>query len=496
MGESETPRNPRLTDDDFDAGANDGEGSEGLVSGDGLPAWAFSLSRREKLRRGGFTALIILLVAFLLLGGPGAVFTRLSGAFHVNYVPWADLQAPATSKPPERPSLSLGQVRLPPGTARTSSLHVGPSNTPDGSAYACWVNSDAQVHGGGIGALHFAALSNTTGQWRSQSPPSRDGNSCYVTADTTAPNRVLLAIWQTAAAAINCGLPALYVSVNNGQTWRAAPWPSSSLSACLYAISFVQGQIYALADAPLLPVSQLRGKAPGHFVVTGDLGGSWRAVDGSFTDLTTLYIVGIRPGGHLLVQKAATDGGQSSSLFESGDNGATWRSLGPIPGVASQVYASSDPNDTRQGGFGRLYLIGRRPTGSGADGLSVPYFATAYAGSAWTTIAAPPISLAPVALDDTPIITADVGPGDSLVLTLATALDGSGSSSASPALWSWDPSATTWTREPYDIPLNSALQGHSWSNGHMTAWLLITSSGAPQVAEIQTYVLPVVPAGS
>jgi hypothetical protein len=79
------------------------------------------------------------------------------------------------------------------------------------------------------------------------------------------------------------------------------------------------------------------------------------------------------------------------------------------------------------------------------------------------------------------------------VLTLAFALGADGSPSGGPTLWSWDPASKAWTLQPYDIPLNSALQGHSWSNGRMMAWLFISSTSAPQVAEIQTYVLPISP---
>jgi hypothetical protein len=262
------------------------------------------------------------------------------------------------------------------------------------------------------------------------------------------------------------------------------------MPACLNSLAFMGGQIYALADTSLLPATQSHGAAQGRFIATNDLGAHWRAVDSGFNNPATFYVVGIRPGGHLLVQATSADG-QTSQLYLSDDDGASWRALGSLPGVAPEVYASSDPSDTTHGGFGRLYLIGRQPTGSASGEGGAPYYASAYVGSAWTTFDAPPITRALGGPTDTPILTADVGPGDSLVLTLATALDTSGAPAANPALWSWDPSATTWTLQPYDIPLNSALQGHSWSNGHMMAWLLITSSGAPQAAEIQTYVLPV-----
>lgn len=466
-----------------------GEDVENLTALDGLPVWVSSLSRRGKLRRGGLAALLVSLVAFLLLGGPGAVFSHVSGSIHVASVPWAALQPSPSTQPRAPASVALSQVRLPPGTARTSSLHVSPSNTPNGSAYACWVSSDAQVHGGGVGALHFATLGAPSGQWVTHGAPSREGNSCFVASDSAAPTRVLFAVWPSAAASANCGLPILYVSADDGRTWRQAPWPNGNMSACLNSLAFVGGQIYALADTPLLSGSQSRGAAQGQFIATNDLGAHWRALDNGFSNPASFFVVGIRPGGHLLAQATDADG-QASQLYLSDDDGVSWRALGPLPGVAPEVYASSDPTDTAHGGFGRLYLIGRQPADD-ATSVSAPYYASAYVGTAWTTFDAPPIARALGGPTDTPILTADVGPHDSLVLTLATALDSSGAPAASPALWSWDPSATTWTLQPYDIPLNSALQGHSWSNGHMMAWLLITSSGAPQAAEIQTYVLPV-----
>ena len=491
MGEHDAARHPPSEDDDLTAGADtDSDAGDPLASGESS-WWAFSLSRGEKLRRGGRAALLVAAVAFLLLGGPGALFSALSGSMPFTHVRWASLPAPRIVSHSAQPALSLGEVRLPPGTARTSSLHVSPSNTPNGSAYACWVNSDAQAHGAGVGALHFATLSNPSAQWLAHAPPERDGNSCYVAADSTAPNRVLFALWQSADAAVNCTLPALYVSEDVGHSWRAVSWAAPSVSACLYSLSFTQGQIYALADAPLLPASQMRGSSPAHFVLTADFGRSWRALDHGFADMAMFYVVGIRPGGHLLVQ-SATQAQQRSSLYESDNDGASWRALGQLPASPAQIYVSSDPNATGQGGFGRLYLIGRQPadaTGAGA----APYYAWAALGGPWTPIAPPPMSSGSVSRVDNPIVTADVGPGDSLVLTLATALDSTGSPGASPALWSFDPATTRWARQPYDIPLNSSLQGHSWSNGHMMAWLLITSSGAPQVAEIQTYVLPVGP---
>jgi hypothetical protein len=487
MGDSDTPPASRPPTRD---GAEREEDGENLTAVDGFPVWVSSLSRRGKLRRGGLTALLVSLVAFLLLGGPNALFTHVSGSIHVASVPWAALQPSPATQPRVAASVALSQVRLPPGTARTSSLHVSPSNTANGSAYACWVSSDAQVHGGGIGALHFATLGAPSGQWATHGAPTPEGNSCFVASDSAAPARVLFAVWPSAAASSNCGLPILYVSADDGRTWRQAPWPDGNMPACLNSLAFMGGQIYALADTSLLPATQSHGAAQGRFIATNDLGAHWRAVDSGFNNPATFYVVGIRPGGHLLVQATSADG-QTSQLYLSDDDGASWRALGSLPGVAPEVYASSDPSDTTHGGFGRLYLIGRQPTGSASGEGGAPYYASAYVGSAWTTFDAPPITRALGGPTDTPILTADVGPGDSLVLTLATALDTSGAPAANPALWSWDPSATTWTLQPYDIPLNSALQGHSWSNGHMMAWLLITSSGAPQAAEIQTYVLPV-----
>ena len=483
MGDGDTPPFSR------EPVSDGGEDVENLTVIDGQPVWASSLSRRGKLRRGGLTALLVTLVAFLLLGGPNAVFTHVSGSIHVATVPWAALQPSPATQPRAPASVALSQVRLPPGTARTSSLHVSPSNTPNGSAYACWVSSDAQVHGGGIGALHFATLGAPSGQWVTHGAPTPEGNSCFVASDSAAPARVLFAVWPSAAASANCGLPILYVSVDGGHTWRQAPWPVTDLSACLNSLAFVGGQIYALADTALLPASQSRGAAQGRFIASNDLGSHWRALDGGFNTPASFYVVGVRPAGHLLAQ-ATSAAGQTSQLYVSDDDGATWRALGPLPGVAPEVYASSDPTDTAHGGFGRLYLIGRQLPDA-ATSVSAPLYASAYVDTGWTTFAAPPITRALGGPTDTPILTADVGPDDSLVLTLATALDTNGAPAASPALWSWDPSATTWTLQPYNIPLNSALQGHSWSNGHMMAWLLITSNGAPQAAEIQTYVLPV-----
>lgn len=493
MGEHDAaPTSPDDEDLDGYAGPGDADDADDALIGGESRWWAFSLSREEKLRRGGRAALLVGLVAFLLLGGPGALFNALSSSMPYNHVRWASLPAPQIVSHPVRPSLSLGQVRLPPGTARTSSLHVSPSNTPNGSAYACWVNSDAQAHGGGVGALHFATLSSPDTQWLAHAPPERDGNSCFIASDPTTPARVLFALWQSADAAENCALPTLYVSVDNGYSWRGVSWPAPSASACLYSLSFIQGQIYALADAPLLPASQRQRGSPGHFVATANYGTSWRALDRGFTDMSMFYVVGIRPGGHLLAQ-STTQAEPHSFLYESDNDGASWRSLGQFPVSPAQAYVSSDPNDTGQGGFGRLYLIGRKAADAGGAGASAPYFAWATLGGPWIPFAAPPNSSGSPSLQDNPIITADVGPRDSLVLTLATALDSNGSPGASPALWSWDPASTRWARQPYDIPLNSSLQGHSWSDGHMMAWLLITSSGAPQVAEIQTYVLPVGP---
>ena len=488
MGERDTPLSPGEEYDGHDRGD---EGDELAETYEGRAAWAFSLTRREKVRRGGFSALLIAAVAFVVLGGPGALFTGLSGAMRTTSAPWSALrQTAANIQPPARPTLPLAQVRLPPGTARTSSLRVSPLNTATGGANACWISSDAQARGGGIGALHFATLKSTTGQWVAHPPPARNANSCYIASDTTDPNRVLFALWQTEAAAANCGLPALYVSPDGGLTWHAARWPEPNASACLYALSTVQHQIYALADAPLLSASQPHGNAPAHFIMSANDGKSWRPMDNGFVDMSNFYIVGVRPGGHVLAQATTEASGQPGALFETDNNGATWRSLGDLPGRAVEVYASSDPRDTAHGGFGRLYLIGRQGSSGGGNGASQPYIATAYAGSQWTPLPAPPEN-APAGSVNTAIITSDVGPDDSLVVTLATALASNGSPAASPALWAWDPTTSGWTRQPYDIPLNSASQGHSWANGHMLTWLLITSSGAAQVAEIQTYVLPV-----
>jgi hypothetical protein len=451
---------------------------------------AARLTRRQKLMRGVGGLLALVVIGFLLLGGPANTLALLSS-----------LRQPQLALAALPPTLHLSQPRflsLPPGMTSPSSLRVSPAS---GDLYACWTQPDPATRPGGIpsSTLHLAVLHGSTSDWTAVRPPLARVDSCLLVPDTASPASVLLSVYGTAPKAADastvCALPTLYYSADAGHSWAQAVWPSTHVAACSVRLALVDGRIYVYADTPLLPPALLPAGARGRLITSADVGATWHAADDGLPETDSFALVGLRPGGHLLAETFDNSGVSSATLWESETAGADWRSLGLLPGAYPQVYASSDAAEVSNGGWGRLYVSALTPATGAVDGRSggTPLVATGWPDTRWSTLPPPPAT----GLGDTyvgQVEVAAVGPASALLLLRVAPVSGKNDLAPPLDIWLWNPAHTGWRRATFPLPGGSVAQGESWSGGTLHLWFVRFGSGA--LPSLDILALDVPPSGT
>jgi hypothetical protein len=476
-GDERAALDPAVGDDDAD---------ERTFVALGGGSWERRLTRREKMVRAGSVVAVVLVVALALIGGPGAVLASLGNAARaLNPAPVAQAAAPPVS--------NVLDVPVPANTAQNPQVSLRPVNGPETLAYACWVDEPASAYGERAATLHVAVYAVASHNWTLLTSPVAQSAGCTVITDMTAPARVVLALSRLVGAGGPCRLPDLYRSEDRGAHWAPAPWPDGTLAPCDAQFVMEGGRLYAERDAS--PSGQ-----PFWLSVTADGGASWAAADGGLAGLTDVALVALRPGGRLLAEGIDPRRRGSTTLWQSDDAGAHWRFLLTVPGSRPRVYASSDPEATANGGWGRLYAYAGQATASSGSSLggltgfgengANATLETAFAEPAWmvsrlqpngaATPAWSPVALEPDAAstDQRPagawLRDAGEAPGGGMLFTQP---DGSGNVTNIVApfdLVAWN--GRVWRLLPQVIPANTTLQGISWNHGVMRLWTTHKSS--------------------
>lgn len=459
----------------------DDQDVQNFVVESGTPSFARSLTRRQKMLRGGIALLVVVATAFFLLGGPGAT-ASLVESLHQRVAVAAPIPLARVEQ--------LAAVRLPPGSATIATLRVSPAAGGIGAAYACWVSPRAVVNDVEVGRLHVAALGGAAQSWRDVTPPVASAVRCAITADSVSPRTAILSVYTHTGSGAACTLPTLYLTADGGGTWQPVAWPDANTRACSVGLGLAQDTIYATSSEPLVPAAGRPAGTGGHVIVSEDAGRSWHVADttpGAAAGFALLDIgfalLDIRPGGRLLAEATDASKRNAVALWESRDDGRSWRSLGDLPGADPQVYVSLDPAETGDGGWGRLYLSAHNAAGQ-------PFFATATAGSGWRTLPALPLASADDGVEGGDFTSAGVGP-DGLLFVTRT-LVGSNAHTFTPqrAIWIWEPRHGAWLFSPVGLPPNTLEQGVSWSRQGMTLWMTIIHQGIPPTVQIATLTVP------
>jgi hypothetical protein len=205
--------------------------------------------------------------------------------------------------------------------------------------------------------------------------------------------------------------------------------------------------------------------------------------------------VALRPGGRLLAQGDDPQAPMMTALWQSEDAGLHWRLLAAVPGAQAQVYASSNPDDSADGGWGRLY-VSAQSTGTpfipaGGDGRldSAPagdnFLATGFAGQRWAIspfgldgALVPAWSAVQMAPDNGTLDArpagywqpdASEGPVGSLLFTRPVLLNDNTYILPPFNLLIWD--GHQWRQSVHTIPANALWQSVSWNGGVMRIWI-------------------------
>lgn len=441
----------------------------------GAPSFTLRLTRRQKLLRGGVALLVVVAAAFVLLGGPSATASLLDSP----HQPVA-----AAARIPMAHVGQLAAISLPPGSATIPTLHIGPAAGGPGAAYACWTSPVVGVGGVTAGILHVTALTAGSLRWRAVSPPVTHATRCDIVADAVKPQAALLSVLTRPGDGAVCLLPDLYLTTDGGATWQKASLPDSHLHVCSVNLDLEDGRIYATSDVPLLPTQSGAPNVFGRLIVSTDRGRTWRAADGALGSAASITLAGIRPGGRLLVVVSSPVHPGISVLWESGDDGISWRSLGTLPGTYAQVYVSQNPADTASGGWGRLYVRTQAPAQSDGGGGPHTYYATGYPGSGWRVV--PSLPVAPINRGGGSVDALDAGVGPGGLLYVTQVIAGLNDRAFTPprTVWIWDPRQSRWLLSPVGLPANTLAQGMSWTATTMYLWLIIVHQGIPPTVQI------------
>jgi hypothetical protein len=432
----------------------------------GTPTFTRRLTRSQKLQRGAVVMLAVAVAAFALLGGPQTLGALLRQPGH--QVVRAESRVYAA--PP------LVHIAPPVGAATTPTLSVSPAPGADGAAYSCWVGPETSAPNGTAAQLHVALYNSHTHLWTRLMPPTERAARCRIMADAVQPGQALLSVYT--GQGVSCLPPDLYFTSDTGAAWRRVAWPAQTSSACGLRLQLVGGRIYAQADTPLLTSTSVPG-GRARLLTTGDLGATWLSADAGLPSGVAYSVLAVRPGGRLLVETVSGAEPGDATLWQSRDTGASWQSLGRLPGTAPRVYVSSDPGATDHGGWGRLYLS--------AYHRGQLILATSYPGGRWSAVPLPPADGSsggqPAAVSPDTF----VGPDGMLLLALPASSTVQRPFTPAAVLWRWNPREGTWLLAPYLMPANTLTRSSAWTAGSLENWLTVVHPGIPPFVEIVAF---------
>jgi hypothetical protein len=493
-----------------DLGASDAAGDERTFIPISGGSWERRLTRREKTVRSAASLGVGLVIVLVLIGGPGTVLATLSRlAGSLSAVPVAQAAPQATD---------TIDIPIPADIAKNPLISLAAVDGAQALAYTCWVDEDPKLLGEQVGPLHLATYALGPHLWTLLAPPVAASAGCALVTDMSEPNRVVLVLARAVSPGAPCQLPDLYGSADRGSHWAAIPWPAAALVPCDVRFEMEGGRLYAQGDTPLLPPEAGPAESPrgaaGLLIVTADDGTTWSAADNGLAELTTFSLVALRPGGRLLAQGDDSEARDPTTLWQSDDSGRHWTLLTTLPGTHPRVYASSNPQDTDNGGWGRLYLYARTATApplQSLTGVVTPAgasLATGFAEPSWTPsryqlsgAAAPTwitVALAPDAAttDERPagdwLRDAGEGPAGSLLFTQPNVSSNiiTVTSPFNVLVWNGD----HWSVTPQVIPANAFLQSVSWDDGVMRIWVT-HKRGILRPVQLLTYTLSSVDIG-
>ena len=493
MGDRDNPHTASAdgtADEAGDASFEAADAPDTLVCDGGQPLWGRRLTRRARLWRGAVGVSVVLLVAYLLVGGPAMAFAAIT-AF------WAS-HAPVTRAAiqPAFAGASYNRALLPPSADDAPDLRLTPAPSAAAVAYACWI-APRTVHPDS-GPLHLFDTTDSGDHWQRLTLPTPSAPDCALVVDGADPRSIALLLGDNLLTDVTCALPTVYVSGDAGQAWRRVTWPAAQLSACNFHLASEAGHLFAWADTPLLPASQQHFGAMGRLIVSGDAGQSWREADAGLPTSGNFALLGLRvqmPTGlvKLLAQVDATTPG-GSILVQSQDSSASWQSYGRLPGVHPQVIVSGDPAATDHGGWGRLYELAQSAPNGAAGGSASYSLATAYFNENWRAIPLPPpvmdvagdqgganTSANTSATNDysNQVSLLGVGPGEHL-LALRGALPTDETRQSPPRrIWQWNTSTSRWLLSDILFPGNVIATLPAWSQGRLTFWLMVVNITSP-----------------
>ena len=447
-------------------------------------AWEAGLTLRQKAWRGGAIAVLVALTLYLLLGGPTATvgaFAALNARLH-----------------PPKPQPTLAErgyvsIKSPPGSYNLSGMSVAPVAGEAGAAWTCWASPFAANGKAHVWTAHAYVTANGGAHWNALALPETSAQGCAVNADSERPSSALFVLTQGLAPDGSCIAPYLYLTSDTGASWTHVPWPiGPSDGACSFTTALQGGAIYVWSDKPIVRGTNAYIPPTGRLIVTRDGGQTWALADTGLDDSSGLDIVGFRPGGHILATTAnVRKSGSSSTLMTSDDYGATWRSLGDLPGAFPQVFVSNDNAATDHNGWGRLYELAETETNGFPTVPQTQYLATSYLGQGWTPIPLPPLpaGAATNAQSREPLVIG-LGPAGSLEVERGIVDAANAQLSPSRRLWVWSPAQSVWLLDPQAIPGNLELQGATWRTGDQIFWMTTLQLGVPPILQIYTKVYP------
>ncbi len=427
-----------------------------------------ALSRRQKIRRGLVTLLVVALALFFVAGGPSAVAATLAQRGQV---------AHAIPKVPTFPMYSeepAQRLRLPQGAVNTVTTRIEPVNGNSGEAFACWASAAPDSQPAGVSLIHLALTRDGGHEWTDVPSPLASGFYCDLTADSGPTDGIVAEIYahpsqppQRAA----CTLPSLFYrggAASGSMAWQPVAWPANIQPACGVRLALIGTRLYAWASQPLVPPMV---DARALLITTADLGRTWQAGDSGLREQSSLTVLGVRPGGAVLAQTDVAAPTGSFELWQSADAGAHWRNRGPVPGTDPQVFVSSETPSPFADGWGPLYEIAQSVSNGAAQGEHRQYIAVSTLGAGWTPLPDPPL---PQTWSQDPLSGLfegiAVGPGGSLLIDRG--VPGSGRIGLNPAryLWLWDPRHRAWLQSPNIQQANSFEAGIAWDRDSIAIW--------------------------